>query len=157
MGTSESTSIASNPESFRGWPLKEIVVGRRCCAAPILGQSGSSAPPCWTGRAEHRAGERDRPGRRWQRLVANRFSLQRSAGRRPLRAGRTRSPFHPRTGKTPSRHLSHLGNGERNSTEGEGPRGRASGRERVQIRQQLQELRDRNLLLHIGRNRWRLP
>jgi type II restriction enzyme len=25
------------------------------------------------------------------------------------------------------------------------------------IRQQLQELRDRNLLLHIGRNRWRLP
>jgi hypothetical protein len=29
-------------------PLKEITVGRRCCAAPILGQSGSSAPPCWT-------------------------------------------------------------------------------------------------------------
>jgi hypothetical protein len=26
-------------------PLKEIVVGRRCCAAPILGQSGSSALP----------------------------------------------------------------------------------------------------------------
>jgi len=25
------------------------------------------------------------------------------------------------------------------------------------IRQQLQELRDRNLLLHIGRNCWRLP
>ncbi|MGD0208011.1 MAG: hypothetical protein ABSC89_10435 [Verrucomicrobiota bacterium] len=25
------------------------------------------------------------------------------------------------------------------------------------IRQQLQELRDRNLLLHIDRNRWRLP
>jgi hypothetical protein len=25
-----------------------MVVGRRCCAAPILGQSGSSAPPCWT-------------------------------------------------------------------------------------------------------------
>jgi hypothetical protein len=24
------------------------VVVRRCCAAPILGQSGSSAPPCWT-------------------------------------------------------------------------------------------------------------
>jgi hypothetical protein len=44
------------------------------------------------GRAEHRAGERDRPGRRWQRPVANRFSIQRSAGRRPPRAGRTRSP-----------------------------------------------------------------
>jgi hypothetical protein len=29
-------------------PLKEITVGRRCCAAPILGQSGSSAPPSWT-------------------------------------------------------------------------------------------------------------
>jgi len=55
------------------------------------------------GRFEHRARERDRPGRRWQRLVANRFSLQRSAGRRPPRARRTRSPFHPRTGKTPSR------------------------------------------------------
>ena len=25
------------------------------------------------------------------------------------------------------------------------------------IRQQLQELRDRNLLLHVGRNCWRLP
>ena len=25
------------------------------------------------------------------------------------------------------------------------------------IRQQLQELRDRNLLLHVDRNRWRLP
>ena len=45
--------------------------------------------------------------------------------------------------------------------------GRASGRERVHIRQQLppslrfgaasQELRDRNLLLHVDRNRWRLP
>jgi hypothetical protein len=29
-------------------PFGEITVGRRCCAAPILGQSGSSAPPCWT-------------------------------------------------------------------------------------------------------------
>jgi hypothetical protein len=29
-------------------PLGEIRVGRGCCAAPILGQSGSSAPPCWT-------------------------------------------------------------------------------------------------------------
>jgi len=29
-------------------PLKEITAGRRCCAAPISGQSGSSAPPCWT-------------------------------------------------------------------------------------------------------------
>jgi hypothetical protein len=29
-------------------PFGEITAGRRCCAAPILGQSGSSAPPCWT-------------------------------------------------------------------------------------------------------------
>ena len=29
-------------------PFGEITVGRRCCAAPILGQSGSSAPPSWT-------------------------------------------------------------------------------------------------------------
>src|ERR1017187_5773985 len=36
-------------------------------------------------------GERDRPGRRWQRPVANRFSRQRSAGRRSPRARRTRS------------------------------------------------------------------
>jgi hypothetical protein len=28
---------------------------------------------------------------------------------------------------------------------------------RAGIRQQLQELRDRNLLLHVGRNCWRLP
>jgi predicted Rdx family selenoprotein len=28
---------------------------------------------------------------------------------------------------------------------------------KAKIRQQLQELRDRNLLLHIDRNRWRLP
>jgi hypothetical protein len=51
-----------------------------------------------TGRFEHRAGERDRP-------VANIFHTERSAGHRPPRAGRTRSPFHPRTGKTPSRQL----------------------------------------------------
>jgi hypothetical protein len=36
-------------------------------------------------------GERDRPGRRSQRPVANRFSIQRSAGRRSPRARRTRS------------------------------------------------------------------
>ena len=36
-------------------------------------------------------GERDRPGRRSQRTVANRFSIQRSAGRRSPRARRTRS------------------------------------------------------------------
>ena len=29
-------------------PFGEITIGRRCSAAPILGQSGSSAPPCWT-------------------------------------------------------------------------------------------------------------
>jgi hypothetical protein len=29
-------------------PFGEITAGRRCCAAPILGQSDSSAPPCWT-------------------------------------------------------------------------------------------------------------
>jgi hypothetical protein len=57
------------------------------------------------GRAQHRAGERDRLGRRLHRPVANIFHTERSAGRRPPRAGRTRSPFHPRTGKTPSRHL----------------------------------------------------
>jgi len=28
---------------------------------------------------------------------------------------------------------------------------------KAKIRQQLQELRDRNLLLHLDRNRWRLP
>jgi hypothetical protein len=28
---------------------------------------------------------------------------------------------------------------------------------RPKIRQQLQELRDRNLLMHVDRNRWRLP
>jgi len=28
---------------------------------------------------------------------------------------------------------------------------------RPKIRQELQELRDRNLLLHVGRNYWRLP
>jgi type II restriction enzyme len=28
---------------------------------------------------------------------------------------------------------------------------------KAKIRQQLQELRDRNLLLHVDRNRWRLP
>jgi hypothetical protein len=28
---------------------------------------------------------------------------------------------------------------------------------KAKIRQQLQELRDRNLLLHVGRNCWRLP
>jgi hypothetical protein len=28
---------------------------------------------------------------------------------------------------------------------------------KAKIRQQLQELRDRNLLLHIDRNRWCLP
>jgi hypothetical protein len=36
-------------------------------------------------------GERDRPGRRSQCPVANRFSIQRSAGRRSPRARRTRS------------------------------------------------------------------
>ena len=36
-------------------------------------------------------GERDRPGRRWQRPVANLFHTERSAGRRTPRAGRTRS------------------------------------------------------------------
>jgi type II restriction enzyme len=85
-----------------------------------------------------------------------------------------------RLGKTD---LSRLGNGERNLAESKGPRGpseraRASqftttdvytfereleplhpGNKNVRpkIRQQLQELRDRNLLLHIGRNCWRLP
>jgi hypothetical protein len=79
--------------------------------------------------------------------------------------------------------LSRLGSGERNLAESKGPRGpseraRASqfstsdvyafepelaglhpdnGHVKDKIRQQLQELRDRNLLLHIGRNCWRLP
>jgi type II restriction enzyme len=79
--------------------------------------------------------------------------------------------------------LSRLGSGERNLAESKGPRGpseraRASQftttdayifeREleqlhpdnrniKAKIRQQLQELRDRNLLLHVDRNRWRLP
>jgi hypothetical protein len=35
--------------------------------------------------------------------------------------------------------------------------GRASGRERVQIRQQLQILRDAGLLIHLGRDEWELP
>jgi hypothetical protein len=35
--------------------------------------------------------------------------------------------------------------------------GRASGRERVHIRQQLQILRDAGLLLHVERGCWRLP
>jgi hypothetical protein len=35
--------------------------------------------------------------------------------------------------------------------------GRANGRERVQIRQQLQELRDLGFLLHVERGVWRLP
>jgi hypothetical protein len=56
------------------------------------------------GRFEHRAGERDRPGRRWQRPVANIFHTERPAGRRPPRAGRARSPFHPRTGTASSRY-----------------------------------------------------
>ena len=36
-------------------------------------------------------GERDHPGRRWQRPVANLFHTERSAGRRTPRARRTRS------------------------------------------------------------------
>jgi hypothetical protein len=53
--------------------------------------------------------------------------------------------------------LSRLGNGERNLAESKGPRGPARGGERVQIRQQLQILRDAGLLLHVERGVWRLP
>ena len=38
------------------------------------------------------AASRRRPGRRWQRPVANILPQKRSTGRRPTRAGRTRSP-----------------------------------------------------------------
>jgi hypothetical protein len=48
-------------------------------------------------------GERDRPGRRWQRPIANIFHSERSAGRRPPRAGRTRPPFHPQRSGVPTK------------------------------------------------------
>jgi Dam-replacing HTH domain len=43
-----ATAVEVREKFRRVKPLGEITVGRRCCAAPILGQSGSSAPPCWT-------------------------------------------------------------------------------------------------------------
>jgi hypothetical protein len=53
--------------------------------------------------------------------------------------------------------------GERNLPKAKARKGRASGRERVHIRQQLQgcwhtaTVRDAKLLIHVGSGAWRLP
>jgi hypothetical protein len=52
-------------------------------------QTGERDRPACVAEA---AAARRRPGRRWQRPVANILPQKRSAGRRPPRAGRTRSP-----------------------------------------------------------------
>jgi hypothetical protein len=75
-------------------------------------------------------GERGRPGCGSTRPASNVFPAHSRRGVANNTRDACAPPFHPRND---NEHV------------------------KAKIRQQLQELRDRNLLLHIGRNCWRLP
>jgi hypothetical protein len=155
-------------------PFGEITAGRRCCAAPILGQSGSSAPPCWTldvlnivlVSATVPVAVCTVPLRTSSTPSVRRDADRRERGARVPHFTRELEKLHPDISKAEGSHRRHgYGGQERLKAEVKTktkltptatcaitPKQHGAG-----IRQQLQVLRDLGLLLHIGRGIWRLP